>query len=119
MKARRWVAVTMISMMTLVSGNAVASPQCFKPFSGVYLMFNKPLTMTGTPQNGREFGALAGCAGLASWPIVGSSHNSKKDGLVVAFRAFTVDATTCGAVDYIGTLKGTPLSGPFQLFNQR
>jgi len=31
----------------------------------------------------------------------------------------TVDANNCGAVDFIGTLSGKPLSGPFQLYNQR
>jgi hypothetical protein len=51
--------------------------------------------------------------------VVGNSYHSKTDGLVVAFRAFTVDANTCGAADFIGTMSGKPLSGPFQLFNQR
>jgi len=50
---------------------------------------------------------------------VGSSHHSKTDGLTLGFRAFTVDATNCGATDWIGTMKGTPLSGPFELYNQR
>jgi hypothetical protein len=125
MKRRGWIAAAMVcAMLFVVSGTQLAAPpppaaQCFQPFSGVFIMFNKPVTSTSTAQNGRVFGSLSGCAGLVSWPIVGSSHVSRTDGLVLAFRAFTVDAGSCGAVDWIGTLKGTPLSGPFQLWNQR
>jgi hypothetical protein len=125
MKRRGWIAVAVVSaMLFAVSGSQLAAPpppaaQCFQPFSGVYIMFNKPVTSTSTAQNGRIFGALSGCAGLVSWPVVGSSHVSKTDGLVLALRSFNVDASTCGGVDWIGTLKGSPLSGPFQLWNQR
>lgn len=56
---------------------------------------------------------------LSSWPIVGSSHKSAKDGLVVAFRAFTVDTSNCGGVDFLGTMSGAPLWGSVQLWDQR
>jgi hypothetical protein len=118
MRIARSIAV-LVSVALLAPSLALAAPQCFQPFSGVYVRFEQPVTTTTTAQHGRVWGALSGCAGLSSWPVVGSSHRSKTDGLVIAFRAFTVDANNCGAVDYIGTLKGKPLSGPFQLFNQR
>ncbi len=111
--------VVIVGAALLAPSMALAAPQCFKVFRGVYVRFEQPVTTTTTAQNGRTWGALSSCAGLSSWPVVGSSHRSKKDGLILAFRAFTVDADTCGAVDFIGTLEGKPLSGPFQLFNQR
>jgi hypothetical protein len=118
MSVKRSIAAFMGALL-LAPSMAVAAPQCFQPFSGVYIRFEQPVTTTTTAQHGRVWGALSGCAGLVSWPIVGSSHHSKTDGLVVAFRAFTVDANNCGATDWIGTMSGKPLSGPFQLFNQR
>jgi hypothetical protein len=118
MAMKRSIAI-ILGALLLDPGMALAGPQCFQVFNGVYVKFNQPVTTTSTAQNGRIWGSLQGCAGLASWPVVGSSHHSKKDGLVLAYRAFTVDANNCGAVDVIGTLKGKPLSGPFQLYNQR
>jgi len=117
-KSKLWIAV-LVGAMLLLPNMALAAPQCFSLFSGVYIQFDKPITTTSTAQNGRVWGALASCDNLSSWPIVGSSHNSKANGLVFAFRSFTVDANSCGAVDFIGTLSGTPLSGPFELWNQR
>ncbi|HTS35636.1 MAG TPA: hypothetical protein VMH04_08195 [Candidatus Solibacter sp.] len=119
MKIRPFVAIGILATMLAGPGSAWAAPQCFSPFSGVYIMFEQPVTSTLGAVHGRSWGALASCAGLSSWPLVGSAHYSKADGLVVAFRVFTVDAATCGAIDYIGTLSGSTLSGPFQLFNQR
>jgi hypothetical protein len=118
MGIKRSIAV-IVSAVLLAPGLALAAPQCFQVFSGVYVRFEQPITLTETAQEGRTWGALSPCDGLVSWPVVGSSHRSKKDGLTLAYRAFTVDANTCGAVDFIGTLKGNPLSGPFELFNQR
>ena len=118
MNIKRSIAV-LVSAALLAPGLAMAAPQCFSPFSGVYIRFEQPVTDSAVARNGRVFGALSSCAGLSSWPVVGNSYHSKTDGLVVAFRAFTVDAGNCGAVDWIGTLSGKPLSGPFQLFNQR
>jgi len=118
MNIKRSIAV-LVSAALLAPGLAMAAPQCFSPFSGVYIRFEQPVTDSAVARNGRVFGALTSCAGLSSWPVVGNSYHSKTDGLVVAFRAFTVDAGSCGAVDWIGTLSGKPLSGPFQLFNER
>jgi hypothetical protein len=118
MSVKRSIAV-IVGAVLLAPGVALAAPQCFQPFTGVYIRFEKPLTDSTVARNGRVWGALSSCAGLSSWPVVGNSYHSKTDGLVLAFRAFTVDANTCGGVDFIGTLKGKPLSGPFQLFNQR
>jgi len=118
MAMKRSMAV-IVGVLLLAPGVALAGPQCFQVFNGVYIRFNESVTNTTVAHRGRTWGALSGCAGLVGWPIVGSSHLSKTDGLVLEYRAFTVDANNCGAVDFIGTLKGKPLSGPFQLFNQR
>jgi hypothetical protein len=118
MTIKRSIAV-LVGVLLVAPSVVLAAPQCFQPFSGVYIRFEKPVTDSSVARNGRVFGALSSCAGLSSWPVVGNSYHSKTDGLVVAFRAFTVDANNCGAVDWIGTLSGQPLSGPFQLFNQR
>ena len=121
MKVRAWIAVTTLGAMLLAPGSALAAPQCFQVFSGVYVMFNRPVNTTGTSAlNGRSWGTgLFPCDGLSSWPIVGSSHKSKANGLIVAFRIFNVDATNCGATDWIGTMSGSPLTGSFVLWNQR
>lgn len=118
MKIKRSIAV-LLGTVLLAPVMALATPQCFQLFTGVYLRFEEPVTDTPVARNGRVWGALSSCDGLSSWPVVGNSYHSKKDGLVVGFRAFTVDANTCGATDWIGTMKGSPLSGPFELWNQR
>jgi hypothetical protein len=118
MNIKRSIAL-IVGAVLLTPGLALAAPQCFQVFSGVYVRFEQPITATETAQTGRTWGALSSCDGLVSWPVIGSSHHSKTDGLTLAYRAMTVDANTCGAVDFIGTLSGKPLSGPFQLFNQR
>jgi hypothetical protein len=118
MKITRQI-VLIVGVALLTPGMALAGPQCFQLFSGVYVRFEQPVTTTTVARNGRTWGALSSCDGLSSWPVVGNSYHSKKDGIVVAFRAFTVDANTCGAVDFIGTMSGKVLSGPFELYNQR
>ena|SRR5277367_660156 len=119
MRITRLIAVVVAGAALLAPSLALAAPQCFQLFSGVYLRFEEPVTDSTVARNGRVFGALSSCDGLSSWPVVGNSYHSKTDGLVVAFRAFTVDASSCGATDWIGTMSGKPLSGPFQLWNQR
>ena len=118
MKIKQAIAV-LVGAVLLAPGFSVAAPQCFQVFSGVYVRFEQPVTNYETAKKGRTWGALSSCDGLVSWPVIGSSHFSKTDGLTLAYRAMTVDANNCGAVDFIGTLSGKPLSGPFQLFNQR
>jgi hypothetical protein len=114
-------SIAMIMAATLAAPTlALAGPQCFSPFSGVYIRFEQPVTPNSEARVGRTWGALASCDGLSSWPVAGYAYKSRTDGgFVFAFRAFTLDADSCGAVDYIGTLSGAPLSGPFNLFNQR
>ncbi len=118
MGIKRSIAV-LVGAMLLTPGMALAAPQCFQLFTGVYLRFEQPVTDSTVARNGRVWGALSSCDGLSSWPVVGNSYHSKKDGIVVGFRAFTVDASSCGATDWIGTMSGSPLSGPFELYNQR
>jgi hypothetical protein len=118
MKIKQSIVIIMGAVL-LAPSMAFAAPQCFQLFSGVYLRFEEPVTDSPVARNGRVWGALSSCDGLSSWPVVGNSYHSKTDGLVVGFRAFTVDANTCGATDWIGTMSGKPLSGPFQLFNER
>ena len=67
---------------------------------------------------GVVFGALAACAGQTHWPLVGTAVANNKV-VVLGFRAMTVDAAGCGAVDEIAALSPTTLSGPFQLHNDR
>ena len=89
MRIKQSLAV-IVGVALLAPGMAVAAPQCFQVFSGVYLRFEQPVTDSTVARNGRVWGALSSCAGLSSWPVVGNSYHSKTDGLVVAFRAFTV-----------------------------
>ncbi len=70
------------------------------------------------PLQGRVFGALVSCAGLAQWPVMGTVVVDGEQ-IVLAFRAMTVDAATCGAIDYIVHLDSATLSGPLQLYNNR
>src|SRR3981081_720215 len=118
MGTKRSIAI-ILGAMLLAPGMALAAPQCFQVFSGVYLRFEQPVTSSTVARNGRMWGALSSCAGLSSWPVVGNSYRSKTDGLVVAVRGVSVDSNSCGAPDWIGTMSGKPLSGPFQLWNQR
>lgn len=70
------------------------------------------------PLHGRVFGALVPCAKLTQWPVMGAVVVDG-DQIVLAFRAMTVDAATCGAVDHIVRLDPATLSGPLQLHNNR
>jgi hypothetical protein len=116
MSTKRWMAIAAVVSVLCANGSAFAAPQCFSVFGGtVTAEFNTPLTGNGLV-NGRMFGALASCAGLTAWPLVGSSYKSATHATVVAFRVFTVDASF-GAVDWIASL--TSLSGPAQLHNDR
>ncbi len=117
---RTLLATMIVAVLLLAPGGAMAADQCFAVFGGSTIIeFNHPVTATTTALNGRVFGGLAACDNLVSWPVVGSAHHSNGHGLVVAFRAFTVDAASCGAADWIAVLNGSPLSGTAQLWNQR
>jgi hypothetical protein len=96
---------------------------CFTAFEGtVYYQFSLngrlPSNAVAFPLQGRVFGALVPCAGLGQWPVMGTVV---VDGgqIVLGFRAMTVDAASCGAVDYIARLDPATLTGPLQLHNGR
>lgn len=96
---------------------------CFTAFNGkVHYQFSLdgrlPSSDGAFPLQGRVFGALISCAGLAQWPVMGTVVVDG-DQIVLAFRAMTVDAATCGAIDYIVHLDSATLSGPLQLYNNR
>ena len=113
------ITAAVIVTLLLNCGQMFATNQCFTAFGGsVSFVFQKPVTNTTYAVKGRTFGALASCFGLSAWPIVGSSYKSGSN-VVVAFRAMTVDAPNCGAVDWITNLSGSPLSGPADLHNDR
>lgn len=96
---------------------------CFTGFDGtVHYQFSikkhLPSSDGAFPLQGRVFGALVSCAGLAQWPVMGTVVVDGEQ-LILAFRAMTVDAATCGAIDYIVHLDSATLSGPLQLYNNR
>ncbi|HUY18355.1 MAG TPA: hypothetical protein VMV15_03935 [Candidatus Binataceae bacterium] len=119
MKAKGMMVTAVVSLVLIVSGSAYAR-QCFSLFNGtVTLEVNSSVKATG-PLNGREFGTgLASCAGLSAWPIIGSAFRSASGDIVLAWRAMTVDTSSCGAVDFIVDLSGKPLSGTALLHNDR
>ena len=96
---------------------------CFTAFEGtVHYQFSikgyKPTDGEIGPFQGRVFGALVACAGLNQWPLTATAI-AAGDRIVLAFRAMTVDAVGCGAVDYLVALDPGTLSGPLQLHNAR
>ncbi len=106
--------------LTIAAGTAFAGQQCFTAFGGtVTYAFNAKVT-SKKALSGRIFGSLASCAGLTAWPIVGSAFtNASKTQITLAFRAMTVDAAACGAVDHIVTLSLPGLTGNLELHNDR
>ena|SRR5215469_2394392 len=115
-----WVALAIASLTLVGQSSALAKGQCFSVFSGAATVeFDSPVT-SSKPLTGRIFGGgLSSCAGLSAWPVFGSSFKDASGDIEVAFRAMTVDTTNCGAVDWIVTLSGNPLSGDGQFVNDR
>ena len=62
MRIRQSIAVLVGA--ALLAPMALAAPQCFSPFSGVYVRFEQPVTDSRTARNGRVWGALSSCDGL-------------------------------------------------------
>lgn len=96
---------------------------CFTGFDGtVRYQFSikglKPTDKEIGPFQGRVFGALVACAGLNQWPLMANAI-AAGDRIVLTFRAMTVDAVGCGAVDYLVALDARTLSGPLYLHNAR
>jgi hypothetical protein len=113
-----------IAVLPILAGGRPASAQsCFTAFGGsVHYQFTlSPATLKAPGIRnlaGVVFGALAACAGQTHWPVVGTAVSNAKV-VVLGYRAMTVDAAGCGAVDEIAALNPSTLSGPFQLHNDR
>ena len=112
-----------MGVSTALSANPALAETCFSAFGGS-VHYNFPIASTkfttpgiySTP--GVIFGSLSSCAGLLKWPLIGTVVVTKTQA-ILAFRAMTVDASSCGAVDSIVNLSINPLSGPLQLHNDR
>jgi hypothetical protein len=111
-------------IVAALTGATTASAQtCFTAFGGsVHYQFAPSVAAfkaTGIRNvAGVTFGSLAPCAGLTHWPLIGTEV-SDKEKIVLGFRAMTVDAPGCGAVDLIVSLNQRTLSGQMQLHNDR
>ena len=57
MRIRESIAV-LVGAALLAPGVALAAPQCFQVFSGVYVRFEQPITETETAQEGRVLGSF-------------------------------------------------------------
>ena len=108
----------------VLAGTTTASAQtCFTAFGGtIHYQFASSVAAFKAigirNVAGVTFGALSPCAGLTHWPLVGTEV-SDKEKIVLGFRAMTVDAPGCGAVDLIVSLSPRTLSGQLQLHNDR
>jgi hypothetical protein len=121
---RRSLLLAGVAIVPILAGAGPASAQaCFTAFGGsVHYQFTLTPAQLKAPgiRNvaGVVFGALAACAGQTHWPLVGTAVANSRV-VVLGYRAMTVDAAGCGAVDDIAALSPTTLSGPFQLHNDR
>lgn len=108
-----------VSVALLALPPAASADTCFTVFGSTHVQFKETITAAGYHSlTGVIFGGLAPCAGLTHWPVVGAAY-TESGSIVVAYRAMTVDASGCGAVDNIANLNPTTLSGPLQLHNDR
>jgi hypothetical protein len=122
-KAKTLVISSISGVAMLAAGPLASAQTCFTAFGGsVHYQFAiSPASMKqpGTKNvAGVVFGALAPCAGLTHWPVVGTVTSNEKI-VVLGYRAMTVDASGCGAVDQIASLNPGNLNGPLQLHNDR
>jgi hypothetical protein len=125
MRSPRRLKVLIAGMTAAALANtAVASAQtCFTAFGGsIHYQFTASVPAFKAPGTrslaGVTFGALASCAGLTHWPLV-ATEVSDRQKIVLGFRAMTVAASGCGAVDYIASVSQSALNGPLQLHNDR
>jgi hypothetical protein len=117
------IAATALGVLAALGAGPSSASTCFTGFGGtIHYQFTQnssAFTSGGTRAvAGIEFGALSSCAGLARWPLIGAVQVDAS-GAVLGFRAMSVDATGCGAVDVIANLNTSTLSGPLQLHNDR
>jgi len=121
MSSKMRTFAALIAASSLIGAqDAAATQTCFTWNSGsTHLQFNSAFTGSGLHAlTGVEFGGLSPCAGLSHWPVFGTAF-TKGNTIVMGFRAETVDADGCGAVDYIVKLALSTMSGPLQLHNDR
>jgi hypothetical protein len=118
------IAVSAIAAAGIIAAAPMAhAVTCFSAFGGT-VNYNFNLTTAnfstvGTyAAPGVTFGALSPCAGLSKWPVMGTLTVSKTSA-VLAWRAETVDAAGCGAVDEIVGMTPGHLTGTLQLHNDR
>jgi hypothetical protein len=109
--------------VALAGADTASAQTCFTAFGGsIHFQFSPSVAAFKAPGirsvAGVTFGALAPCAGLTHWPLVGTNV-SDREKIVLGFRAMTVDAADCGAVDVIASLRRSNLTGPLQLHNDR
>lgn len=115
----RWSSVV-VSAALLALPPAASADTCFTAFGGgVHIQFKESIVTPGYhPLMGVIFGGLVFCAGLTHWPVVGSAY-TESGSIVVAYRAMTVDAASCGATDNIANLDPATLTGPLEMHNDR
>jgi hypothetical protein len=114
-----------IAIMTLAGATAASAQQiCFTAFGrSTHFQFasSVPAFKAAGIRNvaGVMFGAgLIPCAGLTHWPLVGAEVSDRQK-IVLGFRAMTVAARRCGALDFIVPLSQATLTGPLQVHNDR
>ncbi|MCG6941444.1 MAG: hypothetical protein LJE69_09355 [Thiohalocapsa sp.] len=113
-----------IALMTMFGMASLhAEPVCLSAFDGDVLYEinvgeNIADTDIGPSITGRVSGNLAPCAGLGAWPFEGS-WLLLGDTVAVAFRAMTVDALGCGAVDTMMVMDSASYEGTLELYNSR
>src|SRR5262252_84623 len=106
--AKALLAGTAAIGLAVAGAPTTASELCFAAFGGsVHYQFETTVSALQTqgtqPLTGRVFGALRRCAGLSEWPLVGGSITTSNT-VILGYRAMTVDASSCGAVDNIVSL---------------
>lgn len=112
-----------IAAASLAGAGAASAQTCFTAFGGsVRYQFSPSPAAFKAPGTrnvaGVTFGALSACAGQNHWPLI-ATEIADREKIVLGFRAMTVDAASCGAVDYIVALDPIKLAGPLQLHNDR
>jgi hypothetical protein len=124
-RSHRWLATGLAVLFCMaMTPLSEAADLCFLTLgNGVEFQFKTTMARLKAPGekslNGRMFGVtLADCAGLKQWPVTGTAMTTSTGLITLGFSAATVDAASCGAVDFIVTLDPRSLSGSLQLRNE-
>lgn len=96
-------AAATVSALAVLGSSPSFADTCFTAFGGtVHYQFAQQGSSffgPGTHEvDGVVFGALSSCAGLARWPVIGAIQVNLTSA-ALGFRAMTVAAAGCGAVD--------------------